>query len=526
MTAAPHPRRPDTSAGHFLLVLALLAGVIWPASGSHGAEPAPRPILWIVDPPPSTAAEQALLASAQGLLNRTSATVWVRSPGLNRIVLAAHTSRFDTITVPSAWALILSNRPRFDRFLTCSVTNRSFNLATSLAGPRDALVVDASLRDQALAAGLREEGDLREHAANTPSALFDRFASQATRNLLIHQPISKALHLRDLAVARNAWVDFEPVPDFLPRLVAALGPETEVLGWGSDEHTFVREVSRGGGWVIPSDWCLNLSAHRWLTEPLPPRPTPPPFQPARPGQRLVCFVVSDGDNIQWLLNGFTERPGFWSSLRRGSIPVTWELAPRLVEFAPAAAAWLHRTATPLDDFVGGPSGGGYHFPQHVPDRDAIARRSAQALAAARLRITSVLDSGGQPRHLDTLLADPRIDGVLYKDYAPYNKRAGAVEWIAGKPVASYRFLLWEQKRPDGSLRPDWLPEGVAAAIAKSSDDPTRSTDAFSLIQVHAWSFRDRGGPMEAIHDTVRRLPPGTRVVTATEFLHHLRAGGR
>ena len=120
------------------------------------------------------------------------------------------------------------------------------------------------------------------------------------------------------------------------------------------------------------------------------------------------------------------------------------------------------------------------------------------------------------------LAEPGVEGVLYKDYAPYNQRGGAVAWHHGKPVVAYRYLLWEQRRPDGSLRPDWLPEGVAAAVAKQDDDPVRSTDAFALVQVHAWSFRDRGGPMEAIHDTIRRLPPGTRVVTAPVMIRWLR----
>jgi len=117
--------------------------------------------------------------------------------------------------------------------------------------------------------------------------------------------------------------------------------------------------------------------------------------------------------------------------------------------------------------------------------------------------------------------DPRIDGVLYKDYAPYNRRQGVVSWHQGKPAVAYRYLLWEQKDRTGKLRSDWLPEGVAKAIAASPDDPTSTTEAFSVIQVHAWSFRSQGGPMEAIHDTIRKLPPRTRVVTAPDLIHLL-----
>lgn len=488
-------------------------------SPTAAAEPVPPPSsaptrLWLLDPRGLSPAQQALAASAQGLLNHASPQVWFASGGLHSRVLDRVRSQFDIVELDSPWTLIASNRTTFAGFLTCSLTNHTLNLSTSLAGPRRALVIDASLRQTALDAGLPELADLRAIPA---AEAFTQFSSNAARGILIHQPISKPLHLRDLAVARHAWVDFESVTP-LATLVAALGPDTEVLGWGSDEHRFIQGVSAGGGWAIPADWALNLSAHRWLKDPLPPalpHPQPPPL-PLQPGERAVAFVISDGDNVQWLLGGFTESPGFWSSPRRGSFPVSWEIAPRLRDLAPAADAWLRRTATPLDDFVGGPSGGGYHFPHHVPDRPGIGRRSAEALAHAGLRVTSVLDSDGSPAELDTLLADLRIDGVLYKDYAPYNRRRGALTWVRGKPVLAYRYLLWEEKRRDQSFRPDWLPEGVAQAIHRQAPD-----DPFALIQVHAWSFRKQGGPMEAIHQTIQLLPPNTRVVSATDLLRLL-----
>ena len=240
------------------------------------------------------------------------------------------------------------------------------------------------------------------------------------------------------------------------------------------------------------------------------------------GQRVVAFVISDGDNLQWLMGGFTEAPGFWSSRRRGTIPVTWELAPQLRRWAPAADAWLRRTATPKDAFVGGPSGVGYYFPRLHPDAAVAGRRSAEVLAEAGLRVTSVLnDNSGDPMDAAMLLGDSRIDGVLYKDYAPYNRRKGSITWHNGKPVITYRFQLWDEKRRDGTMRMDWQPEGVAEAVARMSDDPAGSDDAYAVVQVHAWSFRSMGGPLEAIHETVRRLPAGTRVVTAPTLVRWL-----
>jgi hypothetical protein len=179
---------------------------------------------------------------------------------------------------------------------------------------------------------------------------------------------------------------------------------------------------------------------------------------------------------------------------------------------------LRRTATPLDDFVCGPSGFGYQFPRHVPDRRDAARRTGLAAEAAGMPWVTVLDDGRGPDRVEEWLERPEIAGVLHKDYAPYNGHRGAVAWHAGKPAVSYRFLLWESQRGDGTLRPDWLPEGVAAGVAGlPGDNASKVSDRFALVNVHAWSFRDSGGPMGAIARTIPLLPRGTRVVTASEF---------
>ena len=115
-----------------------------------------------------------------------------------------------------------------------------------------------------------------------------------------------------------------------------------------------------------------------------------------------------------------------------------------------------------------------------------------------------------------VLKHPEVDAVFYKDWAPYNKRQGAVEWFNGKPCIAYRYLLWEPK-------PESSPAGVAEALSRLPSDPLNNPDSFALINVHAWSWKDIGGPMEAIHRTIQLAPPGTRVVTASQFVKLLRA---
>lgn len=488
-------------------------------SRASNVNPVPQE-LRVIDPAGLTSAEQPLLASLQGQLNRTNAVLWVKSGGMNARILAELTDEGVRLRpAGSVWALLAESRGRLAGFITCDADDASFNVATSLAGPRRAVVLDASLRGRAEALGLRELFDARGLGE---AEAFAKFGGEFARGLVVHQSVKKRLHLRDFAVARDAFTFFDVTSAERIRLVRALGPNTRVFGWGGDEHDFVRDVSAGGGAVIPADWSLNLSALQHLPATLPPRPARPEPASAKADERIVAFVVSDGDNIQWMGGGFVDAPGFWASPHRGEFPVTWEMAPALAEFAPRVLAHFLRTATTNDDFVAGPSGYGYQFPNFVPDRATAATETARAVAKAQLRLVSVLNSGGGMAQTKELLERPEADGVLYKDYAPYNKGRGAVWWHGGKPCASYRFLLWELKQPGGTFRRDALPEGVAEAIAALPADAAQSADSFALVNVHAWSFKDSGGPMGAIHRTIGLLPPNTRVVTATEFFALLR----
>jgi hypothetical protein len=232
---------------------------------------------------------------------------------------------------------------------------------------------------------------------------------------------------------------------------------------------------------------------------------------------VVAFVVSDGDNVQWVGGRFVEDPGFWGSPLRGRFAVTWEMPPEAFVMAPRILRHLLRTATPRDEFIAGPSGYGYQFPGPLPDRPAAAAETARAVARVDWPLVTLLNADGGQHQSDPWLEQPEVTGVLYKDYAPYNRGQGAVRWHRGKPSVSYRFLLWELKDRAGALRPDSLPVGVAQAIGRLPSGAEAGPGAFALVNAHAWSFRNTGGPMGAIGRTIEALPPKVRVVTATEF---------
>ena len=224
--------------------------------------------------------------------------------------------------------------------------------------------------------------------------------------------------------------------------------------------------------------------------------------------------MSDGDNLCFVGGTFADDLAYYASPHRGSFNMTWEMAPRMAELDSRGLRWFYHAAShgpTYDDFVIGPSGDAYFFPSHHPDRAAAARRTALWAQRSGMDIVSLLNDGGGMEQADELLDQPGIAAVLYKDWAPYNARHGAVRWHAGKPCLAYRYLLWEGM-------PGQDPAGVAAAIAALPSDPAHDADSYALINVHAWSWRSIGGPMEAVHRTINLLPPGARVVTAHELI--------
>jgi hypothetical protein len=493
------------SGGFLVCCIALIA------FSSRGAT---IPDLWVVNHDSLTPAEQLLGITLQGVVNRKSPRVWMDTGGMSGVILAQLSSEGTRIhNIPSVWNLFRQFRTEISGAVVCKLGTPSVSVATSLCGPESAIAVDETLLSTVQAGALPVLHDAR---GEDSTGAWTAYRNQFAQGIAAEQAVAKAGYLGDFLVAHNAFC-FDGVNSTLrTSIVSALGPGTLVYGWGTDEYQWISDISQGGGGGVASDWCLNLSAmekipaaaalHRKArAEPAPPGPN----------ERIVAFVLSDGDNVQWLAGTMPTDTSFYASALRGQFPMTWEVSPILASVAPRVLEYLYANATSNDDFIsmGAPA---YSYQHLEPVANASATQTEPFLKAAGLDTVSVINgNGGSLDEMAPLLDLPETLGVIYKDYSPYNGHHGAMIWRNGKPCVSYRYLLWEGM--SGAS-----PSEVAASIAVMPAAASTETGSYALINVHAWSWASIGGPIEAVRRTIAALPANTRVVTANDLLTMLR----
>ncbi len=463
--------------------------------------------LYVLDHDSLNPADQMLAQSIQGITSAQESGVWLSGRGIIGIIEGEF--RGDGIRVRRAnnvFDLVRQFKSVIAGAVVYKLGTPSVNVATSICGGMKAVAIDESLLDQAKTAGLSLLVDVRD--MNEAEA-YVKYRRLFSHGILVEQPVDKPGHLRDFAIAHRAFTFFTHDSAFRHKVITDLGPNAIVYGWGPDEFGWISDLSAAQSTAGPADWSTNLS----MLERLAVTGIKRPFRTSLPkedGVKYIAFVLSDGDNLQWLGGGFATSEAFWASPLRGTFPMTWEVSTLLSKVGPRVLRYLYRHATQNDGFVAGAGVPGYTYPHLQPDRFALAQQAAPMLAEADLSIASVLNTNsGSLSETAPILDLPHIKGVIYKDYAPYNRSQGRVFWHNGKPCVSYRYLLWEGLQE---------PAEVARRFALQPATPLKDVSSYALVQAHAWSYGKTGGPLEAIRRTIELLPPNTRVVTADQLV--------
>ena len=350
----------------------------------------------------------------------------------------------------------------------------SVNVATSLAGQKDCIVVSPALAEtlQGSPHQLPVVADLRTYQWKSRVQAYlwaeSNLLKNATPNLVAGLDPKIPGALRSLLVATRTFVYWLDARDILPdvkngwiserslmeRILKAFAPGTIHLGWYVNETLGVRLTSEAALPMLASDYFCNLEvwtsiqnvgaglAPALLETPTMPEATArpatpaqpevsaqptaiamptapvPPTPPAQPSKTYVSFTMSDGDNLQYDQHRMAQ---LWQDPVRGTIPIGWTISPTLIRVAPALAAYYTRMATPNDELVVGPSGAGYILPSCWPAAylPAFLQLTGQLMQAMNLNVIEVLDTG---LLFSQAFIDQNLQQEFVKALAPFGIR--------------------------------------------------------------------------------------------------------
>ncbi len=500
-----------------------------PAAGGTGAAMPYYPkgvrptTLHVVEEAGLTAPERVLLSTLQGQLARRPPSrpggaapgIYVDIPTIGyQVWLDDLAARYgiDLVRGEGVWDLVdrfrsdTDGHPPIDTYVLYRDGEPSVNVATTLAGLTGGLAIEETLEPLAVQHGLRRGADVR---GRDDRWVRQRYWSRLRHDVAVEQKPEFANQLRDYATMAGALMFYDGNSMFRRQVVQGLDPDAAVIGWGDaseGEDAFVSVSSEAGVRTIPADHARNLAPLSGITLDRVAQ-APATLPDVEPGTHHVAFLITDGDNIQWMLGDFQSGPKWFANPNRGAFDLGWGVSPSLVDLAPSVLRWYYDNAARgqhRDRFVAGPSGGGYLYPSSYPsaELDLHTERLARSMGRADLAVSQILDfdSFDDTSLWSAYLRHRQIEGLIYLEYSRYDTHKGRVVWANDKPVISARTMLWDGL--DGADE-----ASVTAELNAAGRDP-RTAAGYSIVMWHAWSKS-----LDNVRAVVDNLAPHVRVVT-------------
>ncbi len=328
----------------------------------------------------ASSAEMYLFASLKGIVNKTKPRIfsyegdafaegpytWLQSLGLSWNEPA------------DKWSLIAKYRNELSGLIVYDPAQmHTVNLATVMAKSKKALIASPLLLARLTAApyNLPVLVDLRGQYTSklqVYQTLFNTYWPAIDHRLLIGlNPDAHKAALREYATALGAgvvWLD-PKVPaesTLLNSFLSSMPAGSNFMGWWPEEQPGVERTSQYGITTIASDWCSNLTVHSGTSRTVNLKTVPP--KPALQNNLYVAFILSDGDNLQYIELLMRK---LWNNPDRGSVPMGWTLSPAMLDAMPGALNYYWQTATDNDNLISGPSGYGYTYPNSWPNQNLL-----------------------------------------------------------------------------------------------------------------------------------------------------------
>ncbi|MFB6342752.1 PA14 domain-containing protein [Saccharicrinis sp. FJH62] len=400
---------------------------------------------------------------------------------------------------------------RIDGYILCNSKDVSSNVAVSLAGILNGVAIPTDIEYKAKAAGLAMLVDARGHDERW--ALVN-YKDMFSKTIATYQaPDNRWTYVGDYSVYNNAlqfW--HEDVHSSLCNYVySSMDSGATFMGWGPDEYKTIKALSETSHVMHPSDFAANLSTLSNIPCQLTKQKDQvKPFKSVE-NVHTVCFVMSDGDNVQWLL-GSHNSTTTWRNPNQARLSLGWTISPALAELAPIVynkyVENMQSTEQGRNLLISGPSGRGYFFPGLYPDIENEVKLTNAFMKKADLGVVNIIDEFYTPELLPLYLEQPHIDAMFYYLHSNYSGLHGSISWYKDKPCIGGRYTLhgegWNDRDRD--------PLAMAEELNKLSKD-IHSEDGYSLIPVHIWTMN-----VDGVLEVIKNLGPNVRVVDPEEFV--------
>gem|GEM_PF-769818 len=485
--------------------------------------------------------ERAAIQSLQGLIARTEAKIFINYGMDSKSEL--QTLKDDGYTLSYTdengdyWTL-KNLVPRFASYIkdngyvlySDANTHAQINLAFNYTTVYGWLAVPVSVEETVKALGLEKKHDLSTTVLDFTHErdFYEAHKDEFRKDSLVHL-YSYASGLRDFAVQQKIYITYVEDSDYVARafrdmVFNDLEPSAMIMGWCMYEIKFTQCASRFGHYVIPSDHSYNIS----LLRNVPTKATDfgqdvttPELDPTK---HYVAIVYSDGDNAQWISNGYQEFHT-WQSYEDMDIPLTWTFAPQMNTFSPTAVRKALANKDPEDSFITGPSGAGYaRISMMAPSEvRAFSDLTAATMLESGLTTMTLLDKinneleyASYSHKLEYFARYDNIKGgILQIDPDPYTNGYGGgrgrVFFANDKPFISVGYSLWHPSGDISQVTQEWIKE--QADVINTYPADINSINGYTVINVHPWTVSPA-----SLRYFVQNLGDNIEIISADELI--------
>lgn len=399
----------------------------------------------------------------------------------------------------------------------------------------------------------------------TLSDAWNRFKDKCNNNILILMPTLTS-NLRSLAISNRCMIvnlnrkmgtsENGTNKDLLCEILNWLAPLSPVFGWEqgvSGEDAFVGLVSQYGNIMIPCDWIINApimcSNYENECSKLKIKNISPNEINYGDANHYMSFYMSDGDNVQWMFNGFDndyyyKNPYITKTKMSFGFPIC-----NLSMISPKHFSYLINDQNPSSSLVES-LGGGYYYVDTFSDKrdreknmEKVAKMVGTRMNEHNCKVLGLVamdavSEKSQKAYSTFIDNNDELIGIVVIQYSPYAGGNGDIFWFQNKkgvhiPVITVRYSIWNY-----GVNNNGYNEGTPAYIANKYNNLPQNEKKFSVTSVHAWSNFTKCNDLEnftsentpngnirgvfSAQECMRKLNNNTKIVNIEELIWQLR----